>query len=129
VQEASRLLAEAGYGQGIKGLDFMVRELAHHKLWSGTMQAMLKETLNIECDSRAVQTPVWFDEAQAGNYDLTVSTIVSTRLDPSDYFDSWYAKDGPQNYAKWENTAFEQGLQQMNREIDKTKRGTRSPGS
>jgi peptide/nickel transport system substrate-binding protein len=122
VQEARRLLADAGYGKGIKGLDFMVRELAHHKLWSVAIQAMLKETLNIECNLRAVQTSVWFDEAQAGNYDLTISAIVSTVLDPSDYFNSWYAKDGPQNYSKWQNLSFEQVLQQINREIDEPKR-------
>jgi len=122
VQEARRLLAEAGYGRGIKGLDFMVRELAHHKLWSVAIQAMLKETLNIDCNLRAVQTSVWFDEAQAGNYDLTISAIVSTLLDPSDYFNAWYAKDGPQNYSRWENAAFEQVLQHINREIDETKR-------
>jgi peptide/nickel transport system substrate-binding protein len=122
IQEARRLLAEAGYGKGIKGLDFVVRELAHHKLWSVAIQAMLKETLNIECNLRAVQTSVWFDEAQAGNFDLTISAIVSTLLDPSDYFNSWYAKDGPQNYSKWQNTAFEEVLYQINREIDETKR-------
>jgi peptide/nickel transport system substrate-binding protein len=122
VQEAKRLLAEAGYGQGIKGLDFMVRELAHHKLWSVAIQAMLKESLNVECQLRPVQTSVWFDEAQAGNYDLTISAIVSTVLDPSDYFNSWYAKDGPQNYSKWQNPAFEQVLQQINRETDEPKR-------
>lgn len=122
VQEARRLLAEAGYPNGLKGLDFMVRELAHHKLWSVAIQAMLKETLNIECNLRAVQTSVWFDEAQAGNFDLTISAIVSTLLDPSDYFNSWYAKDGPQNYSKWHNEAFENVLRQINREIDEAKR-------
>jgi peptide/nickel transport system substrate-binding protein len=122
VQEARRLLAEAGHGKGMKGLDFMVRELAHHKLWSVAIQAMLKETLNVECTLRTVQTSVWFDEAQAGNYDLTISAIVSTVLDPSDYFNSWYAKDGPQNYSKWHNPAFEQVLQQINRETDEPKR-------
>jgi peptide/nickel transport system substrate-binding protein len=122
IQEARRLLAEAGYGKGIKGLDFMVRELAHHKLWSVAIQAMLKETLNIECNLRAVQTSVWFDEAQAGNFDLTISAIVSTLLDPSDYFNSWYAKDGPQNYSKWQNAAFEEVLSQINRETDEPKR-------
>jgi ABC-type oligopeptide transport system substrate-binding subunit len=43
-------------------------------------------------------------------------------LDPSDYFNSWYAKDGPQNYSKWRNPAFEQVLQQINREVDEPKR-------
>jgi peptide/nickel transport system substrate-binding protein len=43
-------------------------------------------------------------------------------LDPSDYFNSWYAKEGPQNYSKWHNPAFEQVLQQINREVDELKR-------
>jgi peptide/nickel transport system substrate-binding protein len=122
LQEARRLLSEAGYPKGMKGLDFMVRELAHHKLWSVAIQAMLKETLNIESNLRTVQTSVWFDEASAGNFDLTISAIVSTVLDPSDYFNSWYAKDGPQNYSKWHNQAFEELLKQINREIDEGKR-------
>jgi peptide/nickel transport system substrate-binding protein len=124
LQEARRLLAEAGYPKGIKGLDFMVRELAHHKLWSVAIQAMLKETLNIESNLRTVQTSVWFDEASAGNFDLTISAIVSTVMDPSDYFNSWYAKDGPQNYSKWHNQAFEDLLKQINRELDEGKRKT-----
>jgi ABC-type oligopeptide transport system substrate-binding subunit len=122
LQEARRLLTEAGYPKGLKGLDFMVRELAHHKLWSVAIQAMLKETLNIESNLRTVQTSVWFDEASAGNFDLTISAIVSTLLDPSDYFNSWYAKDGPQNYSKWHNQAFEELLQRINREIDEDAR-------
>jgi peptide/nickel transport system substrate-binding protein len=124
LQEARRLLTEAGYPKGIKGLDFMVRELAHHKLWSVAIQAMLKETLNIESNLRTVQTSVWFDEASAGNFDLTISAIVSTVMDPSDYFNSWYAKDGPQNYSKWHNQAFEDLLKQINRELDEGKRKT-----
>jgi ABC-type oligopeptide transport system substrate-binding subunit len=122
IQEARRLLAEAGYAKGLKGVDFMVRELAHHKLWSTAIQAMLKETLNIESNLRTVQTSVWFDEAQAGNYDLTISAIVSTLLDPSDYFHSWYAKDGPQNYSRWSNDTFEEVLRQIDRELDNSKR-------
>ena len=124
VQEARRLLAEAGYPKGLKGLDFMVRELAHHKLWSVALQAMLKETLNIESNLRTIQTSVWFDEAQAGNFDLTISAIVSTLLDPSDYFNAWYAKNGPQNYSRWHNPVFEELLGQIDRELDDVKRKT-----
>jgi ABC-type transport system substrate-binding protein len=122
VQEARRLLAAAGHANGLKGVDFMVRELPHHKLWSIAIQAMLKENLNIESTLRTVQTSVWFDEAQAGNYDITISAIVSMLLDPSDYFNSWYKKDGPQNYSRWQNETFEALLPQIDRELDATKR-------
>src|SRR5207245_10738946 len=46
VQEARRLMKEAGYGQGIKGLDFVVRDANTFKLWAVAIQAMLTEHLN-----------------------------------------------------------------------------------
>ena len=64
---------------------------------------MLKENLNIESNLRVVQTSVWFDEAAAGNFDLAISAIVSSLMDPSDIFSAWYGKDGPQNYSRWTN--------------------------
>ena len=122
VKEARRLMAEAGYPDGIKGVDFMVRDIATFKLWSVAIQAMLKEALNIESTLRTVQVSVWFDEAEAGTYDLTISAIVSTLLDPSDYFNAWYTKEGPQNYSRWHNERYEALVYQIDRELDDTKR-------
>jgi peptide/nickel transport system substrate-binding protein len=122
VQEARRLMKEAGYGQGIKGLDFVVRDIPTFKLWAVAIQAMLKEHINVETNLRVVQTSVWFDEAQAGNFDLAISAIVSTLMDPSDYFSAWYGKDGPQNYSRWTNPAFHDLAHQIERELDDTKR-------
>src|SRR5262245_36411332 len=122
VQEARKLMQEAGYGQGIKGLDFVVREAATFKLWAVAIQAMLKEHLNIECNLRVVQISQWFDEAAAGNFDLAISAIVSTLMDPSDYFNAWYGKDGPQNYGGWTNEQFHTLVRQIDRELDESKR-------
>jgi ABC-type transport system substrate-binding protein len=122
IMEAKQLMKDAGYANGIKGVDFMVREVATFKLWAQAIQAMLKEILNIESALRTVQVSVWFDEAQAGNFDLTISAIVSTLIDPSDYFNAWYAKDGSQNYSKWHNATFEELTKQIDRELDADKR-------
>jgi peptide/nickel transport system substrate-binding protein len=122
VQEARKLMQAAGYGQGIKNLDFVVRDIPTFKLWAVAVQAMLKEHLNIECNLRVVQTSVWFDEAQAGNFDLAISAIVSTLMDPSDIFSAWYGKDGPQNYSRWTNAAFHDIASQVDRELDDTRR-------
>ena len=122
VQEARRLMKEAGYGNGLKGLDFVVRDIATFKLWEVAIQAMLKEHLNIESNLRVVQTSVWFDEAQAGNFDLAISAIVSTLMDPSDIFSAWYGKDGPQNYSRWTNPAFHDIASQVERELDDNRR-------
>jgi ABC-type transport system substrate-binding protein len=124
IQEARRLMKEAGYAQGIKGLDFVVRDIPTFKLWAVAIQAMLKEHLNIETNLRVVQTSVWFDEAQAGTFDLAISAIVSTLMDPSDYFTAWYGKDGPQNYSRWTNAGFHDLVHQIDRELDDAKRKT-----
>jgi len=122
VQEARRLMKEAGYGNGLRNLDFVVRDIPTFKLWAVAIQAMLKEHLNIESNLRVVQTSVWFDEAQAGNFDLAISAIVSTLMDPSDIFSAWYGKDGPQNYSRWTNPAFHDIASQVERELDDGKR-------
>jgi peptide/nickel transport system substrate-binding protein len=122
VQEARRLMKEAGYASGLKNLDFVVRDIATFKLWAVAIQAMLKEGLNIECNLRVVQTSVWFDEAAAGNFDLAISAIVSSLMDPSDIFSAWYGKDGPQNYSRWTNPVFHDLAAQIERELDDTKR-------
>jgi peptide/nickel transport system substrate-binding protein len=124
VQEARRLMKEAGYGNGLKSLDFVVRDIATFKLWAVAIQAMLKEHINVESNLRVVQTSVWFDEAQAGNFDLAISAIVSTLMDPSDIFSAWYGKDGPQNYSRWTNPAFHDIAGLVERELDDAKRKT-----
>src|SRR5580693_640130 len=47
---------------------------------------------------------------------------VSTLLDPSDYYNAWYSKDGPQNYSFWNNAKFNELTAQIDREVDPQKR-------
>jgi peptide/nickel transport system substrate-binding protein len=122
IKEAQALMAAAGYADGIKDVDFMVRDARTFSLWSQAIQAMLREILKIESKLRTVQVSVWFDEALAGNFNLTISAIVSTLIDPSDYFNAWYGKGGPQNYSRWDNPTFQALVQQIDRELDEQKR-------
>lgn len=122
IGEARALLAEAGYADGIRGLDFLVREVASFKLWSQAIQAMLMQALGVQCNLRTVVESVWFDDTNSGNFDLSIGAIVSTLIDPSDYFNTWYAKDGPQNYSRWEDPAFAELLGRINSEVDPDRR-------
>jgi peptide/nickel transport system substrate-binding protein len=123
VKEAKALMAAAGYANGFKQpLDFMIRDLASFKLWAQAIQAMLQQSLGIEIKLRTVVESVWFDDIKSGNYDLAIGAVVSTLLDPSDYFNAWYKKDGPQNYSFWDNKTFNELLPQIDREIDTKKR-------
>jgi peptide/nickel transport system substrate-binding protein len=121
LKEAKALMTAAGHANGIKGLDYLVREVATCKLWSQALQAMLAQ-INIECKLRTVVESVWFDDTKNGNFDLAIGAIVSTLLDPSDYFNAWYGKDGPQNYSFWDNKEFQDLTLQIDREVDAKKR-------
>ena len=121
LKEATALLAAAGQTSGMRPLDFMVRDLNHHKLFGLAIQEMLR-AVNIQCNLRTVVESVWFGDVAAGNYDVAVGAIVSSLLDPSDYFNAWYRTDGPQNYSFWHNAAFDKLLDQIDTEVDAAKR-------
>ena len=122
LKEARALLAAAGHAEGIKGLDFLVRDVASFKLWAQAIQAMLSEGLKVECNLRTVVESVWFDDVANGHFDLAVGAVVSTLLDPSDYFNAWYRTGGPQNYSSWHNEKFDALALQVDSEVDPAKR-------
>lgn len=124
IKEAQGLMAAAGYAKGAPALDYLVRDLASFKLWAQAVQAMLQQVLNVQCNLRPVVESVWFDDIKTGNYDLAIGAIVSTLLDPSDYFNAWYKKDGPQNYSSWNNEPFNALLPMIDTEVDPAKRMT-----
>jgi peptide/nickel transport system substrate-binding protein len=76
----------------------------------------------VECNLRTVVESVWFDDAASGHFDLCVGAIVSTLLDPSDYFNAWYRTGGPQNYSFWDNAKFNALVDQIDNEVDPAKR-------
>jgi ABC-type transport system substrate-binding protein len=121
VKDAQALMAAAGYKGGAP-LDFLVRDVATFKLWAQAIQAMLQQTLGVECKLRTVVESIWFDDVKSGNFDLAVGAVVSTLLDPSDYFNAWYKKDGPQNYSGWDNAEFNELLPLIDGEVDPAKR-------
>jgi peptide/nickel transport system substrate-binding protein len=122
LKEARALLAAAGHPDGLKGLDFLVRDVASFKLWAQAIQAMLQEGLNVQCNLRTVVESVWFDDAANGHFDLSIGAIVSTLLDPSDYFNAWYRTGGPQNYSFWDNSKFNALVDEIDHEVDPAKR-------
>jgi len=64
--EAKRLMQEAGYEQGMKGLDFVVRDIPFQLAWAPIVQDMLKRELKIESSIRQVASGVWYDGSDEG---------------------------------------------------------------
>jgi ABC-type transport system substrate-binding protein len=122
ISEAKALMSAAGYPNGFGDVDYLVRDVPSFKLWSQAIQSMLQQSLNIETKLRVVVESVWFDDIKSGNFGLAIGAIVSTLLDPSDYFNAWYKKDGPQNYAGWDNAKFNGLMPKIDSEVDAQKR-------
>ena len=51
-----------------------------------------------------------------------IGAIVSTLLDPSDYFNTWYRTGGPQNYSNWSNAKYDGLVDLIDVEVDPAKR-------
>ena len=119
LKEAKALLKAVG--GSLPPIDFLVRDVASFKLWAQAIQAMLAE-LDIKTNLRTVVESVWFDDVRSGNYDLAIGAVVSTLLDPSDYFNAWYRTGGPQNYSNWSNKDFDKLVDGIDLETDPAKR-------
>ena len=86
VQEAKQLMKEAGYGQ--RHQEPRLPRARHHHLQAlGGGHPGHAEGAPQHRDATCAwcRSPQWFDEAEAGNFDLAISAIVSTLMDPSDY--------------------------------------------
>ena len=122
MKEAKALLAASGKAGQMKPLDFLVRDVASFKLWAQAIQAMLQQTLGVRSNLRTVVESVWFDDTANGHFDLAIGAVVSTLLDPSDYYNAWYRSGGPQNYSFWSNQKFDGLTDQVDAELDAKKR-------
>lgn len=122
IQEARRLMTEAGYPKGLKDVDFLIRDVLNYRLWAVAIQAMLKEAINVETKLKTVQQSQWFDDAAAGKFDIALAGVISSLMDPSDYFTAWYGKGGPLNYSQWVNEPVHELARQIDRELDAAKR-------
>ncbi len=122
--EAKRLLAEAGYGDGIKNVDLMQRQ--PNSPWYSAVaqiaQLEFNRILGIESTIRAVPSAVWFEELANRNFDITVGAIASPFIDPSAYMNSFYRCGGGENHSNYCNEEFDAIMSQVDSETDYEKR-------
>ena len=122
--EAKRLMAEAGYGDGIKNVDFMQRDptSAHLSAAAQVAQLQFKNILGVESEIRAVASAVWFEELANRNFDITLGGIASPFIDPSAYLNSFYRCGGGENHSNYCNPEFDAIMDQVDAETDFDKR-------
>ena len=119
--EAKRLMQDAGYAQGLKGLDFVVRDIPFQLAWAPMVQDMLKRELKIESTIRPVASGVWYEEASSGHYDLTIHAYGVTLPHVADYWGNSFKSDGGYNFMPYSNPEFDAIVAATARESDPAK--------
>jgi peptide/nickel transport system substrate-binding protein len=119
--EAKRLMQDAGYAQGLKGLDFVVRDIPFQLAWAPMVQDMLKRELKIESTIRPVASGVWYEEASSGHYDLTIHAYGVTLPHVADYWGNSFKTDGGYNFMPYSNPEFDAIVAATARESDPAK--------
>ncbi len=119
VPAAKKLLAEAGYADGIKGVDLLVASVApHSEILAPAFQEQLKRTLNIEAKIRVAERAVLVQEQAAGNYGVVIDTPGHLLSDIVPLAGDYFKTGGSRNWAGFSNPRFDRLLAQVDSETD-----------
>jgi ABC-type transport system substrate-binding protein len=123
IATAKKLLQEAGYPDGLKGLVLLTASVGPHaQTLAPATQAVLKKNLNVESTINAVERAVLNDELKKGQWDLSVNTIGFPLYDPTLGWINYFSTNGPNNLGKYSNPKFDEMLKNLDRETDPAKR-------
>lgn len=120
LQDAQRLLEEAGYGDGLD-LSIKYSTSDHYAVWGPLIAQMLGEQ-GINIEQIPLDGPVAIQSIQDGNFDLAVSYAVFPFGDPSAYMRAWYGCGSTENYGGFCNDDVDALLDKIDSELDTVKR-------
>ena len=113
IAEAKKLMAEAGYASGIKGLDFCVASVAAHaEILGPAFQDQLKQTLNIDCNIRITERALQIEDEQKGNFDIVLDTPGHTMGDLAVIGNAVFRTGASRNYGGYSNATVDSLLTQ-----------------
>jgi peptide/nickel transport system substrate-binding protein len=124
VAEAKKLMAAAGYPDGVKGLDLVSASVAPHaEILAPAFQEELRRTLNIDTKIRVMERALLIEEMKKGTFDMMLQTEYRSPIsDPGPGWEMCLKTGGSLNFSRYSNPEFDRLLRQINGETDKTKR-------
>lgn len=113
IEEARRLLAEAGYpgGRGFPKLTLLYNTQAMHRAIAEVLQQQLLNSLNIKIELQNMEWGSYLDKVEQMNYDIARAGWIGDFADPTTFLDLWVT-DGAQNSTGWSNKRFDELLKQ-----------------
>lgn len=121
VAEAKRLLAEAGYPSGIKGLEILGDNVKASEQRATFLADTMRKTLNIEAKLSLYEKQESWDRRDAGKFDLHVRDYPILVGELNEYM-PYFRGDSPSNFVGYKNPAVDKLWIAQARELDKDKR-------
>ncbi|QXM06508.1 peptide ABC transporter substrate-binding protein [Crassaminicella indica] len=108
VEEAKKLLAEAGYpnGEGFPEIEVIYNTSESHKAVAEAIQAMWKENLGIDVKLANQEWAVFQDTRHQGNFSIARAGWLGDYADPMTMLDLWLSYSG-NNDAQWNSPKYD----------------------
>jgi oligopeptide transport system substrate-binding protein len=108
VEEAKRLLAEAGYpdGKDFPPVSLLYNTLQSHKAIAEAIQEMWRKNLNIHVTLQNEEWKVYLDAERTTNYDILRAGWGADYVDPSSFMDVFLSDSG-NNDTGWSNAEYD----------------------
>lgn len=123
VEEARRLLAEAGFpeGRGFPKIQILYNTQDTHKSIAELIQSQWKRALGIDVSLQNQEWAVYLGQVRQMEYWVARAAWIGDYLDPNTFLDM-FVTDGANNQTGWSNPRYDELLKQANRETDPARR-------
>lgn len=123
IEEAQRLLAEAGYpeGKGFPEIELLYNSSESHKLIAEAIQQMWKKNLGINVSLLNQDWKVYLTSRKQKDYDVARASWIGDFVDPINFLDLMASYSG-NNHTGWASEAFDGLLDQASRTADPQER-------
>jgi oligopeptide transport system substrate-binding protein len=123
VEEARRLLAEAGYpgGQGFPKIEILYNTLESHRSIAELIQSQWKAALNIDVGLSNQEWSVFLAHIRQLQYDTARAGWIGDYADPNTFLDM-FVTDGENNQTGWGNAEYDALIEAAQSEADPQQR-------
>jgi oligopeptide transport system substrate-binding protein len=123
LEEARRLLAEAGFpqGKGFPPLELLYNTSEQHRTLAEAVQQMWKTGLGVDVQLVNQEWKVYLDTVRRGDYQIARGSWIGDYNDPNTFLDMWVT-DGGNNRTGWSNPEYDRLIDQAARETDPARR-------
>lgn len=117
-ETAKALLAEAGFADGLTGVEILAAAGPQAELLAPALQEILLRNLNVQSTIRILERSLLVEEEQKGNFQIVIDTYGHGISDISPRANLWWRTGGSQNWGGYSNPEFDALLDRIDVETD-----------